>query len=431
MGHSDRICIGDGNFPGASMAKAEGAIFLRADGHGIPELLDAILQVMPLDTYTETPAMLMQKMERDKDLDIPVWKTYKEVIAKHDDRGADAVGEYERFEFYEQAKKCYCILQSGESQIYANMIFMGILIAAIQTALPVFAALTLGMFCRSHSFLSREAIDGMKKVVLNVCLPFVLLEAFATATYDLSALLPPLSMFVVCCLALALGFLAVRLLKVKGRLTPFLFSGFEAGMLGYALFALLFPQRKMSDFALPDIGQTLFVFTLYKILLSGKKDLKSIGRDMLTTPILWAVAAGVLLGATGLYGKLHAWGVAGIFDGTVSFLAAPTGMIILLTVGYDLVLDRIPWKKTAALIAMRLVIMAVCLAVWLLLSKTLMNGVLFWGAALLMLLLPPPYVIPVFADEPEERVQIASALSAMTFVTMVLFAILSAVIAAC
>ena len=122
MGHSDRICIGDGNFPGASMAKAGGAIFLRADGHGIPELLDAILQVFPLDAYVETPAMLMEKMERDKDLEIPVWEEYKKVIAKYDSRGGDAVGAYERFEFYEQAKKCYCILQSGETAIYANII---------------------------------------------------------------------------------------------------------------------------------------------------------------------------------------------------------------------------------------------------------------------------------------------------------------------
>lgn len=122
MGHGDRICIGDGNFPGASMAKAEGAILVRADGHGVPELLDAILQVIPLDAYVETPAMLMQKMDCDKDLDIPVWKEYKEIIAKHDERGASAVGSYERFEFYDQAKKCYCILQSGETAIYANII---------------------------------------------------------------------------------------------------------------------------------------------------------------------------------------------------------------------------------------------------------------------------------------------------------------------
>ncbi len=122
MGHSDRICIGDGNFPGSSMAKAEGAILLRADGHGVPELLDAILQVFPLDTYVETPAMLMEKMECDKDLDIAVWKEYEDVIKKHDDRGAAAIGAYERFEFYEQAKKCYCILQTGETAIYANII---------------------------------------------------------------------------------------------------------------------------------------------------------------------------------------------------------------------------------------------------------------------------------------------------------------------
>ena len=122
MGHSDRICIGDGNFPGSSIAKAEGAILLRADGIGIPELLDAILQVFPLDAYVDTPAMLMEKMECDKDLEIPVWEEYKAIIAKHDDRGEKAVGAYERFEFYEQAKKCYCILQSGETAIYANII---------------------------------------------------------------------------------------------------------------------------------------------------------------------------------------------------------------------------------------------------------------------------------------------------------------------
>ena len=122
MGHGDRICIGDGNFPGASMAKEAGAVLVRADGHGIPELLDAILQVIPLDAYVETPAMMMQKMDCDKDLVIPVWDEYKAIIAKYDERGASAIGSYERFEFYDHAKECYCILQSGETAVYANII---------------------------------------------------------------------------------------------------------------------------------------------------------------------------------------------------------------------------------------------------------------------------------------------------------------------
>lgn len=122
MGHGDRICIGDGNFPGASMAKPNDCVFLRADGHGVNELLDAILQLIPLDQYVETPVMLMEKMDCDKDLVIPVWDDYKKTVAKYDERGEKAIGAYERFEFYEQAKKCYCILQTGETAIYANVI---------------------------------------------------------------------------------------------------------------------------------------------------------------------------------------------------------------------------------------------------------------------------------------------------------------------
>lgn len=298
-------------------------------------------------------------------------------------------------------------------------------VSVIQTALPVFLALALGMLCRQKKFLSREGVDALKKVVLNITLPAVLVNAFATAEYSLNTIVLPVLVYVLCCVALVLGFVIIRVSKMKSRLAPFIASGFEAGMLGYALFALLFPEESASKFAILDLGQTLFVFTLFKILLSGKTDIKAIGKDMASTPILWAVLVGVLLGATGLYGKLQQWGAAGILDGVTSFVSAPTGMIILLTVGYDLVLKEIPWKKTGGLIAMRLAVMVVVLGMMILLNRTVLNGIIFEGAAVLMVLLPPPYVIPVFADEPQERVQIASALSALTLVTMLLFAVFS------
>lgn len=299
------------------------------------------------------------------------------------------------------------------------------LASVLETALPVFAALALGMLCRGKALLTRDGVDTLKNVVVNFTLPFVLVNAFATAEYSLAAVLLPLTVFGVCCLALALGFMLYRLFGGKSRLAPFLASGFEAGMLGYALFSLLFPGESISRFALLDIGQTLFVFTLFKILLSGKRDWKAVGRDMLTSPVLWAVFVGVLMGATGLYKAMQTWGISGILDGVTSFLSAPTGMIILLTVGYDLVLKQIPWKQTGALVLMRLAVMAVCFGILVLLNRTVLHGMIFEGAALLLVILPPPYVIPVFANEPAERTQIASALSALTLVTMVLFALCS------
>ncbi len=299
------------------------------------------------------------------------------------------------------------------------------LIAIIECILPVFLALGLGVFCRKKGFLDRNGINALKKVVLNITLPAVLLNAFATADYSGAAIVQPAVVFLMCCLALLLGFLVIRISGSKSRLSAFLASGFEAGMLGYALFALLFPRESISKFAILDLGQTLFVFTLYKFLLSGKKDLKAILLDMVTSPVLWAVAIGVLLGASGLYTRLDSWGIASILDACTDFISAPTGTIILMTVGYDLVLSEIPWGKTAGLVAMRLAIMAAVYAVIVLINRTLLGGAIFEGAALLMVILPPPYVIPVFADEPAERVHISASLSALTLVSMLLFAALS------
>ena len=118
MGHSDRLVISDGNFPAESMGKV--AIVIRCDGHGVPELLEAILQVFPLDTYVEHPVNLMEVMPGD-DVETPIWDTYKEIIRKYDDRGDAAVGHIERFAFYEEAKKVYAIIATGESALYANI----------------------------------------------------------------------------------------------------------------------------------------------------------------------------------------------------------------------------------------------------------------------------------------------------------------------
>lgn len=118
MGHSDRLVIADGNFPSESMGK--NAKVIRCDGHGVPELLEAILTVFPLDTYVETPVSLMQVMPGDN-VETPIWDEYKEIITKYDERGEKAIGQTERFAFYDEAKTAYAIIATGESALYANI----------------------------------------------------------------------------------------------------------------------------------------------------------------------------------------------------------------------------------------------------------------------------------------------------------------------
>ena len=118
MGHSDRIVIADANFPAESIGK--NSIVIRCDGHGIPALLEAILTLFPLDTYVDKPVNLMEVMPCDS-TKTPIWDTYKEIISRYDERGAKAVSEIERFAFYEEAKKAYCIIATGEKAPYANI----------------------------------------------------------------------------------------------------------------------------------------------------------------------------------------------------------------------------------------------------------------------------------------------------------------------
>ena len=172
-------------------------------------------------------------------------------------------------------------------------------IEVLQTVLPVLIMLIIGMICRSRKLISREGISALKSVVVNITLPAVLLKAFAGTSYSFMDVIIPLMMFLVCLAAWALGRAAQKIFRMPSRFVPFLTTGFEAGMLGYALFEMLYGSSRTAEFARIDLGQVLFVFTVYKILLGmegrEKTDFGQLIREMVFSPIILAIAAGVIL----------------------------------------------------------------------------------------------------------------------------------------
>ena len=119
MGHSDTIVIADGNFPAETMGK-NGKV-IRMDGHGVPEILEAILEVFPLDQYIEKPVSLMERVPGDN-ADVSIWKTYEKLIEQNEERGASVIDKLERFAFYVEAKKAYAVIATSETSQYANVI---------------------------------------------------------------------------------------------------------------------------------------------------------------------------------------------------------------------------------------------------------------------------------------------------------------------
>ena len=115
MGHGDELVIGDGNFPAASMAQR----LVRCDGHNVPEVLEAILKLFPLDAFVEAPISLMQVVP-GKEVETPIRYVYGEIVRKYEPVN-NKIEEVERFAFYERAKKAYVIVATGEKALYANI----------------------------------------------------------------------------------------------------------------------------------------------------------------------------------------------------------------------------------------------------------------------------------------------------------------------
>ncbi len=115
MGHGDELVIGDGNFPAASCAQR----LVRADGHGGPQLLEAILTLLPLDTFVRHPVVLMQVVKTEAE-EPPIWKEYAEIVKRAGEPAE--FGFEERFAFYERARRAYAVVATGEKALYANVI---------------------------------------------------------------------------------------------------------------------------------------------------------------------------------------------------------------------------------------------------------------------------------------------------------------------
>jgi L-fucose mutarotase len=116
MGHGDEIVIADGNFPAASIARR----LVRADGHGVPPVLEAVLTLFPLDIYVPKPVALMQLVPGDT-VKTPIWDEYRKIVRASGEPFTD-FEHVERFAFYERAKAAYAVVATGESALYANII---------------------------------------------------------------------------------------------------------------------------------------------------------------------------------------------------------------------------------------------------------------------------------------------------------------------
>lgn len=301
----------------------------------------------------------------------------------------------------------------------------------LSMVLPVLAMILLGRLCAACGILNDERHAGLKAIIGDILLPVVLFKAFFTAQYGGKLLLVFALVFGSCLLALLAGYALKRFVRPYDRYMPLLMTSFEGGMLGYALFALLAGQDQTATYAMVDIGQTMFAYTVFLAALKsaegGRMSPKAMLANMLTNKAFIGMALGIVLGALGVYRAIAPTAFCTVLMEMITFITAPTSALILLVVGYQLKVSKRLMKPVAVTLGLRLAVMAVIFGlVSLVLFALIPYEKPLMLALMLQYTLPAPFIIPLFADLKEDGEYVSTTLSMGTVLSVLLFVFVAA-----
>lgn len=301
--------------------------------------------------------------------------------------------------------------------------------ASLTRIVPLFVMLASGFLFKQAGLMKAETVAGIKSLVARLTLPAVVFIAFSAVQLDGTTAVTFAVVFPALVLALSFA-LALEALRGTRSPRPFLMTAFEAGMLGFPLFSILVGVEHVSRMALADLGEIVFTFLVLIPLMgmrngshSGPKQALSL---FIRNPVIWAVFLGLLSSALGL-GRFFSETLAGkTLISSLSFIAAPTGVLILFVVGYDLDFSRknLGWA-VPTIILRYLVMVPLLFLVRFLVSYFGGKGVDHYLIVALMMLfiMPPSFAISLFGKEGEESEYISTTLSLNTLVTVVVLSL--------
>ncbi len=278
------------------------------------------------------------------------------------------------------------------------------LLKIVPTVLLIF----LGMGLRWTGFFSSSTVEDLKKIIVNICLPVLLFNAFAQSRLEARYLTVIIAVLAACLLMLFLGILVKKIFRHSNPYFPTVFSGFEAGMMGYALFASLVKAELLYTFAIIDLGQALFVFfvlsTFIKFVSGERPEAKELVLTFLKNPIILAILLGIVTSLIATFFSLPLWSEEDFFGMTIELISRLNTPLICIVLGYGLKLSLKGFLKSSAFVLLRLAI-ALSLATIInifIIRPYFSHEPIFSFALYTHFILPPPFVIPIFMPAPKE-----------------------------
>lgn len=278
----------------------------------------------------------------------------------------------------------------------------------VGSVLPVLLLLGLGMALRGTSLLNEGLVAGLKRIIVDLALPALLFKTFLTTKFAAEHVWVILTVVAICLVLLGLGEVFRRISRGSAY-QRLLFTGFELGMLGFALFTAVYGPARLPALGVLALGHELFIWFVFASLLRIEaSQTVSVGAtlgSLITSPVIIAILSGLVLNFLGLGGWLATAAIPAAFLGAMSYLAALIVPLVLLIVGYGTRLSRDGVRQALPLVVTRLVVV---LGLALALNAWVIGGVLgldrsYQAALFTLMVMPPPFIVPLFVPGQRRR----------------------------
>lgn len=294
---------------------------------------------------------------------------------------------------------------------------------------PILLLLALGNFIRARRMLSFETVEELKGLVVNVALPAVLFMAFLEMRMERAYLGLFLVILLICLAMLLYGYILRRALSIRFGYYPFLMTGFEFGMVGISLFGSAYGLANLGYIAIVDLSHELFIWFVLVTMLTARRDgVSNVAGTLgsfIRSPLIIGIVSAIVLNLAGLGETFRTWPGTAAIAQTFGLLGDLLIPVILIIIGYGMGLSLRGIRDAAAVVITRLVVL---LPLAFFVSRVVVRRVLslepaFEVAVFTFLILPPPYIIPLFMkrDDEVERTYANNVLSVYTLVSLAIF----------
>lgn len=302
----------------------------------------------------------------------------------------------------------------------------------IRRLLPIFILLTLGYVAKKKKIFQESFIEGLKTLIITLALPAVLFDAFAKMTLQVSYLFLFALIFFYCSFLYLVGHLLHKLLpQIYGRAsTAGYMTGFEFGMIGVGLFGAIWGMDKLPIIMLIGFGHELFIWFIYVPLISRNESNRFRPMDtliqFLKTPVIMAIFLGVMTNLLGIYSTIEGTSLGGSIFTVIEFLKPLTSPLILIVIGYTMIFHRGNLREITIYVLSRLTWVLGLGTLVLFAVRSLVPGLdpIFTQAFYAFILLPAPYILPLFIRDQKEVAFFTQLLVYSTVISFIGYGIL-------